>query len=109
VSANGDICCGRESVLLDDRGVGVQPECPNHGTHDEQTRCHDEWGRPRAELGQNAEDQRGERAADVPLARCHSTGVVPNHGRTNVATAQARGPANDMERERKHLAQVDQL
>ena len=81
--------------MLNDRGVGVQPECPNHGTHDEQTRCHDEWGRPRAELGQNAEDQRGERAADVPLARCHSTGVVPNHGRTNVATAQARGPAND--------------
>src|SRR5436190_14800544 len=58
-------CCGRESIFLDDRGVGVQPECPNHGTHDEQTRCHDEWCRPRAELGQNAEDQRGESAADV--------------------------------------------
>src|SRR5258708_35603808 len=31
------ICCGRESILLDDRGVGGQPECPNHGTHDGQT------------------------------------------------------------------------
>src|SRR5262249_3469377 len=29
------------------------------------------------------------------IARCHPTGAVPNHGRTNAATAQARGATND--------------
>jgi hypothetical protein len=42
VSASGDTCCGRELILLDDRGIGVQPECPNHRAQDEQQRLDDQ-------------------------------------------------------------------
>src|SRR5262245_15315495 len=37
------------------------------------------------------------------IARCHPTGVVPDRGRTNAATAQARGAKNDHETQARSL------
>src|SRR2546423_12452441 len=30
-SPSSATCCGRDFVPLDDRGVGIEPECPNRG------------------------------------------------------------------------------
>ena len=37
------------------------------------------------------------------IARCYPTGVVPDRGRTNAATAQARGAKNDHETQARSL------
>ena len=75
----GPRCRSRAST----RAISLTFLTTRYGSHDRRLDCQRETGR-----------QGLRRAAGRQIARCHSTGAVPNRGGTTVATAQARGSTN---------------